>query len=199
MTIKDLYETILEQNSESIDDLIIKTFETNQEFILNTDINDNKENYYYTTLLISLYANVLARKEIYSKALPFLNKAIPLWENNSVFEDVNLKNNWYECLRNDRGMASYNRRRFFKSMKDFLWLKNHFPEKDKYKIWLIAIVEKLLIYLGKVVVIIIAILYFKHGRNDYLSLDILLIAIVMVLWVLSVIRKKKKKRLTNSA
>jgi len=139
MTIQELYNTIGNNKDGRINlQNAIKVFEANEDFILNTDIYSNEENYLFTTLFLSQYGQALHNKDRYSKALPFLNRAISLWEHSPDFEDIELRNNWYRGLRFNRGVANYRKKNYVKAKDDFIWLANQDPENELYRNWLIS-------------------------------------------------------------
>jgi len=139
MSIKLLYEELYkhESGSQRNPQIIIDTFERNESAINEMDVNSSAENYAFIRLVTSDYACSLVLRECYTKALPFLNRSISLWENSRDIEKGALSNSrWYETLRFDRG-RSYNFKKKYKEAKnDFSWLNKHFPDNDNYKVWL---------------------------------------------------------------
>lgn len=56
MTVKELFESLIVPGEPLNTDQVIKTFEANQDFILNTNIYSSDENYFFVALLILLWA-----------------------------------------------------------------------------------------------------------------------------------------------
>src|ERR1700733_6830950 len=137
MTVKELFESLIVPGETLNTDQVIKTFEANQDFILNTDIYSSDENYFFVTLLIHHYGRALRIKERYSKALPFLNRAMPLLESDVIFEQVDLRNRLRTDNRLDRGIAYYRKSNYKKAKEDFIWLTNHDSHNENYRNWLI--------------------------------------------------------------
>jgi len=83
LSLKLIYDEIYHSNNPRRDpQFIIKTFEENYDAINSVDVNSNRENYDLVLFIISDYAHCLVGRECYTKAIPFLNRAISLWEHN---------------------------------------------------------------------------------------------------------------------
>ena len=172
MTSEEIYELTLElQKKPSNYDSFIETVEANMSIIDNDIVNNNSETYLYTTMIISHYAEILYRKNRYRKALPVLDKAISLWENNSKYENIDLENEWYLALNFHRGIANYRRNNIKKAKEEFTWLTTYDPENEQYREWMIGIKNHILgtiansfFYFG-IVLIGIDILMPKQERN----------------------------------
>lgn len=118
-------------------------------------VYNNDETYLFTTMIISVYAEILFNKDRYTKALPFLDKAISLQVNNSGFEDINLSSDWYIALVFHRGIANSRKFNIGKAKEDFTWLTEYDPANEKYRMWLMSLKNRQLDLLGNVLAFIL--------------------------------------------
>ena len=138
MTSKEIYNNLFELHKDrGNNDTIISIVDTNMDIINNDLANNNEETHHYTTMIISLYAELVYHKEKYNIALPFLERAIFLWESNTLYELIDLENEWYLSLRFHRGIANYRLKKMSKAKEDFSWLRNQDPQNELYRIWMI--------------------------------------------------------------
>ncbi len=190
MTTKEIYDLIGSQKDKSNQDLILKTVEDNMD-IIDHDIDyNNEETYLFTTMIISIYAEILYSKDRYTKALPFLDKAISLWINNSRFDNINLSNDCYIALVFHRGIANYNKYNIREAKEDFIWLTNYDPENEKYKIWLMGLKNRQieLLYLWIIPIFLGAILVsILLPRDQYTLKNILRWGIINPIFIFSLI------------
>jgi len=202
MTVKELFESLIVPGEPLNTDQVIKTFEANQDFILNTNIYSSDENYFFVALLIHHYGRGLRIKERYSKALLFLNRAMPLLENDAVFEQEDLRNRLRTDNHLDRGVAYYRKSNYKKAKEDFIWLTNQDPENENYRNWLISTKTRHLDIISwwvlSITVTTIAIEHYipkeyKIIRLGFFTIPSIGIIIYWVLIVIVMIRKRKMK------
>jgi len=136
MTFKEIYDSIYSNEETKNPDSFIKHYEENITLIENHE-TDSENDYYDVMRLTSDYAHNLTIKESYTKALPFLDKAVQLYENFSGFDNEKLlENNFYQLLRFDRASANYYLKNFSIAQSEFKWLNDTYPENDKFKLWM---------------------------------------------------------------
>jgi hypothetical protein len=140
MTINELYDHVYSNTDTKKPDIFIKTFEDNLAIIENQEIHADNEIYNAVMRLTADYAHNLRIKEAYTKALPYLDRAIDLFENFPDFDNTKMNDvDFYRTLRFDRGISNYYKNHFSKSEKDFHWLVKHNPDNDIYKNWVFAL------------------------------------------------------------
>jgi len=136
MTIKEFYNSVYSDEQTMNTDGFISLIESNIKLIENQDLQDI-ELYYMVTRLTSDYAICLKRKECYSKALPYLDRAIMLQENYEGMDEKKLnEEEFYRTLRLDRGISNFYVKKYSKAQLDFEWLIRHNPDNDIYKSWI---------------------------------------------------------------
>lgn len=140
MTIIGLYDKVYSTEEAKNPDSYIRMFEENSKLIENQDILIDDESYNAVMRLTADYAHDLKIKESYAKALPYLDRAIELFENFNGFHKEKINNvEFYKILRFDRGVAHYELKNFNKSQVDFMWLKSNNPDHDVFKNWIYAL------------------------------------------------------------
>jgi hypothetical protein len=140
MTITELYDKVYSTEETKTPDSFIPMFEENYILIENQDIRIDNGTYYAVMRLIADYAHNLRIKESYTKALPYLDRAIDLFENYDDFDKTKMNDiDFYRILRFDRGASNYYKKEYSKSQLDFEWLSTNNPDNDIYKNWISAI------------------------------------------------------------
>jgi len=140
MTIKEFYDHVYSNTDLNKPDIFIKTFEDNLALIENQEIHTDNEIYNAVMRLTADYAHSLRIKEAYTKSLPYLDRAIDLFENIPDFDNTKINDvDFYRTLRFDRGISNYYKKYFSKSEMDFYWLVKNNPDNDIYKNWVFAL------------------------------------------------------------
>jgi tetratricopeptide (TPR) repeat protein len=140
MTIIELYNKIYSTEETKTPDSFIPLFEENIDFIESQDIQTDNDSYNAVMRIIADYAHNLKIKEAYTKALPYLDRAIDLFENYKGFDKTKMNDvEFYRILRFDRGVSNYYKKDYSKSELDFLWLAKKNPDNDIYKAWISAL------------------------------------------------------------
>ncbi len=207
MRVKELYVALNKTGDQSTNSYqeVISTFEYNRDLILNTNINSPGEEYVFSVLFIAKYAIALFDKGRYQKALLFFNKVIPLFEDESIFEDVDFRNKWYAYLRFDRGAANYYRNKFAEAKADFIWLTQFDPDNRSYKLWMRTVEKRRLDKLSSWMIYIscglMGFFYFvpKEDRTIrlfYLAFEGVVLASLLIISTFLWIKKKQIKALT---
>jgi tetratricopeptide (TPR) repeat protein len=137
MTINELYEKVYSTEETKTADTFIHLFEENVTLIESQDIKKDDETYNAVMRLTADYAHDLRIKEAYSKALPYLDRAIELFENYNGFDKSKMNDvEFYQILRLDRGISNFYKRNYSLSKPDFLWLLKYNPDNEIYKSWI---------------------------------------------------------------
>jgi tetratricopeptide (TPR) repeat protein len=140
MTIKELYDKIYSTEETKTPDLFILLFEENINLIESQDLKIDNDSYNAVMRIIADYAHNLKIKEAYTKALPYLDRAIDLFENYNEFDKAKMNDvEFYRILRFDRGVSNYYKKDYSKSELDFLWLTKNNPDNDIFKAWISAL------------------------------------------------------------
>lgn len=114
----------------------IDNYESNKDLIKSADPSVSNPDYDGIMRLTADYALVLYKNGKSKKALPYLDKAINLFQNSSI-KDL-YKVPMYETLLLSRGIVNYNNRKYSIASNDFVWLVTSDPESCKYRNWLLA-------------------------------------------------------------
>ena len=208
MTVKELYVALNKTGDQSTNSYqeVISTFECNQDLILNTNTNSPGEEYVFSVLFIAKYAIALFDRGRYQKALLFFNKVIPLFEDESIFEDVDFRNKWYTYLRFDRGAANYYINNFAEAKADFIWLTQFDPDNRSYKLWMRTVekhrLDKLSSWMIYIQCVLIGFFYFvpkeEHTlRWFYLNFQSIVFVSFLVISFSLWIKKKQIKALKS--
>jgi hypothetical protein len=140
MTIKELYDKIYSTEETKTPDSFIPLFEENINLIESQDLKIDNDSYNAVMRITADYAHNLKIKEAYTKALPYLDRAIDLFENYNEFDKAKMNDvEFYRILRFDRGVSNYYKKDYSKSELDFLWLTRNNPDNDIYKAWISAL------------------------------------------------------------
>jgi hypothetical protein len=140
MTIKELYDKIYSTEETKTPDAFIPLFEENINLIESQDLQLDSDSYETVMRLTADYAHNLKIKEAYTKALPYLDRAIELFEDFKGFDKSKMNEvEFYRILRFDRGVSNYYKKDYFKSELDFSWLTKNNPDNDIYKAWISAL------------------------------------------------------------
>lgn len=140
MTIYELYDKIYSTDETKTSDTFIHLFEENINLIESQDLQESSDSYNAVMRLTADYAHNLKTIEAYTKALPYLYRAIELFDNFMEFDQNKLNNvSLYKILRFDRGVSNYYTKNYAKSQLDFLWLIKNNPDNETFKNWIIAI------------------------------------------------------------
>lgn len=207
MTIKELYNKVYSTNETKTPEVFVQLYEKNKDIIDNQDTTDD-DSYEAVMRLTADYAHHLVIKESYKKALPYLEKAIDLFENFKGFDLSKMnKVSFYNILRFDRGRAYYYLKCYSKSNSDFFWLVTHNPDNDSYKNWLENIRLRKLNVLNSVLWYILAVLLileifidkitYKTIHTFLLILSSFLLLSILVLEAIKYIRKRKSHKCVN--
>ena len=140
MTINELFDKVYSTDETKNPDTFIRLFEENIILIENQDLQIDNVTYNAVMRLTADYAHNLKMKESHTKALPYLDKAINLFENYSGFDKTKMNDvEFYRILRFDRGVSNYYKKNYSKSQLDFSWLIENNPENDAYKSWIFGL------------------------------------------------------------
>jgi tetratricopeptide (TPR) repeat protein len=139
MTILEIYNKVYSTKETISLDGLIGLFEDNMALFEN-QIPYTDEEYNAVMRLTSDYAHNLKNKEAYSKSLPYLDKAIDLFDNYKGFDKSKMNDiEFYRILRFDRGVANYYLKNYLKSENDFTWLTKNNPDNDIFKNWIFSL------------------------------------------------------------
>jgi len=132
----DIYS---KENTKSHRDLI-HNFERHQKTIETIDYKATVDSYDIYSQLIADYGIALAETQSYRKAIPSIDKALNLLENNTKFTAETLSNvKFYETLIFNRGICNYYLDKFELARPDFELLVKLYPDNDNYPKWTNAI------------------------------------------------------------
>jgi tetratricopeptide (TPR) repeat protein len=135
----DIYN---KENTKSHRDLI-DNFERHQKTIETIDYKATVDSYDIYSQLIADYGIALAETQRYKKAIPSIDKALVLLENNKKFTTQTLPNvKFYETLIFNRGICNYYLDKFELARPDFELLVKLYPDNDNYPKWTNAIENK---------------------------------------------------------
>ncbi|HVA97339.1 MAG TPA: tetratricopeptide repeat protein [Bacteroidia bacterium] len=137
ISIIDIKKLAAEIYADRTNAVLVANFEKHQQEIDAVDYNESQEIYDIYSGLIANYGIALAQIDQFKKAIPVLNKAIQLFENNKEysFHDL-LESNLYVNSYFNLGY-SYCRRNKYKLAKPYFeFLIKHFPENLHYANWL---------------------------------------------------------------
>jgi len=133
---EDIYS---KENTKSHRDLI-DNFERHQKTIETIDFKATEDTYAIYSQLLADYGIALAETQSYRKAIPTIDKALDLLENNKKFTTKTLPNvKFYETLIFNRGICNYYRDKFELARPDFELLVRLYPDNDNYPKWTNAI------------------------------------------------------------
>jgi tetratricopeptide (TPR) repeat protein len=141
--IKEIAEDIYsKENTKSHRDLI-DNFERHQKTIETIDFKATVDTYDIYSQLLADYGIALAETQSYNKAIPAIDKALELLENNKKFTTKTLPNvKFYETLIFNRGICNYYLDKFEMARPDFELLVRLYPNNDNYPKWTNAIKNK---------------------------------------------------------
>jgi tetratricopeptide (TPR) repeat protein len=141
--IKEIADDIYsKENTKSHRDLI-DNFERHQKTIQTIDYKATVDSYDIYSQLIADYGIALAETQRYKKAIPSIDKALVLLENNKKFTTQTLPNvKFYETLIFNRGICNYYLDKFELARPDFELLVKLYPDNDNYPKWTNAIENK---------------------------------------------------------
>ena len=203
MTIKEFYNSVYSNEQTKNPDAFISLIENNMELLENQNIQD-VDIYYMVMRLTSDYANCLKSKESYSKALPYLDRAIILHENYEDIDESKLNEvEFYRILRFDRGVSNFYVKKYSKAQLDFEWLIRHNPDNDIYKSWIYGLkfrkydfILKILFYI--VIGAMLFVSFFDRKTNAFIYNLILYVGtialiVALILESIKYINKRKTK------
>lgn len=134
--IENLYNKIYNGAERISGRSFIKLFEDNRILIENTNISTSDEVYKIIRILISDYAIYLEENGNIKKSIPYLNKAIALYEKDKENYEINLFTiPYYETLIWKRAKSYYESNQYNLSKSDLGNLVKNFPDNDKYYNW----------------------------------------------------------------
>jgi len=203
MTIQEFYNSVYSNEQTKNPDVFISLIEKNMELLENQNIQD-VELYYMVMRLTSDYANFLKSKESYSKALPYLDRAIILHENYEDIDESKLNEiEFYRILRFDRGVSNFYVKEYSKAQLDFEWLIRYNPDNDIYKSWICGLKSrkydftlKILFYI--VIGAMLFVSFFDRKTNAFIH-DLILyvgtigLIVALILESIKYINKRKTK------
>lgn len=134
--IETLYHKTYADNNRKDPKFYIDTYESNRDLIEGSDTSTSNPDYDGIMRLTADYALSLSIYGSSTKSLPYLDKAIGLFQNSSTKDLVKVP--IYEMLIWTRGMENYNAKKYSIATKDFDYLVDNYPDNDKYKQWLYA-------------------------------------------------------------
>lgn len=133
---EDIYS---KENTKSHRDLI-DNFERHQKTIETIDFKATEDTYDIYSQLLADYGIALAETQSYRKAIPTIDRALDLLENNKKFTTKTLPNvKFYETLIFNRGICNYYLDKFELARPDFELLVRLYPDNDNYPKWTNAI------------------------------------------------------------
>lgn len=133
--IEALYENYESETKSKSHKDYIDFYEANKAVIEGGDTSTWSVDAIYITNMTSGYALSLSYYGSSRKSLPYLDKAIELFENLNE-NDFLSKDNSCETLRWIRGKENHNQKNYIDAAKDFTYLVEHYPDNDIYKNWL---------------------------------------------------------------
>lgn len=136
MTIKELYDSLYDENNPKDYRTFINGYESNAEVLAHVNWSDLGE-YKYTMRLICDYAISLEGAGYARKSIPHFDKAIDLIRNYPSHLNINLFSiPYYEVVVFHKARALYNLKRFRESRVLFNSLNDAFPGNDLYLSWM---------------------------------------------------------------
>lgn len=192
----DIYS---KENTKSHRDLI-HNFERHQKTIETIDYKATVDSYDIYSQLIADYGIALAETQSYKKAIPSIDKALNLLENNTKFTAETLPNvKFYETLIFNRGVCNYYLDKFELARPDFELLVKLYPDNDNYPKWTNAIENRKLNRLKNILwylvagSVLIESFYNKTTFIKDLTLGIGMLALLgaIILETMMYIRKRK--------
>lgn len=193
---EDIYS---KENTKSHRDLI-DNFERHQKTIETIDFKATEDTYDIYSQLLADYGIALAETQSYRKAIPTIDKALDLLENNRKFTTKTLPNvKFYETLIFNRGICNYYLDKFELARPDFELLVRLYPDNDNYPKWTNAIKNRKLNRLKNILwyfvagSVLIESFYKKTTLIKDLTLGIGLFALLVaiILETMMYIRKRK--------
>ena len=196
--IRDLYNQLYQDESYKDLKKFIWFIEKNIEIIEASD-SVEKEEYVNVTKILADYGSALYNAGYFTKAVPYLDKAISRIENYSEFKNKDLlEEPLYETSIFNRGLTNYNLKKYKTAISDFKKLSDKFPENDRYKNWYNGSVDHSLrtlewIFFAAIFICIIALYSLKHkdGIFYYISFGSLLTSLILSI-SLTVYKKRLK-------
>lgn len=137
-------EIYSKENTKSYRDFV-DNFEKHCHSIETIKYNETMETYDTFSQLIADYGIALAETQSYKKAIPVLDKALNLLQNNKNFSPESLRNlEFYQVLLFNRGKSYFNLDNFELAKPDFELLTELYPDNSIYPKWTSAIKNKYL-------------------------------------------------------
>ena len=202
MRINELFDKVYSTDETKNPDTFIRMFEENIVLIENQVIQSDIETYNAVMRLTADYAHNLRIKESYTKALPYLDRAIDLFENYNGFDKSKMNEvEFYRTLRFDRGISNYYKKNYSKSQLDFSWLTENNPDNDVYKNWIFGLrsrkydlILKILWYMIAGTVVLLALIDRDSHRIAHdliLYLGTLALIVAPILELIKYLNKRK--------
>ena len=133
--IKILYDKIYSDGIQKAPKIFINIYEENKNLIEGADISTSNPDYDGIMRITAEYALSLSQYGSSRKSIPYLDKAIQLF--NASETDLT-KIQIYEMLVWARGVENYNQKKYSLVKTDFQYLVDNYPDNDKYKNWLLS-------------------------------------------------------------
>ena len=142
-SIKQILDEIYsKENTKSPRDFV-DNFEKHYHLIEAIDHNETMDMNDTYSQLIADYGIALAETQSYKKAIPVLDKALNLFQNNKKFSPESLRNlEFYQALLFSRGKSYFNLDNFELAKLDFELLTELYPDNSIYAKWTSAIKNK---------------------------------------------------------
>jgi tetratricopeptide (TPR) repeat protein len=138
--LKLYHELFIPENKRLTNLEIIDKYEQHLDLFQNKEFDPKIQIYKAVIRINSAYANALKSNGNVRKAIPFLSKAISLFDEYSKAPDKekieSIKSPSYELLRWNRGHSYFLTKSFDLALEDFRFLSINFPENEKYKVWI---------------------------------------------------------------
>lgn len=198
--IKEIADDIYSKEKTKSHHDLVGNFERHQNAIEAIDYKATQETYDIYSQLIADYGIALAETQSYKKAIPTIEKAIDLLQNNKKYTtDTFPKLKFYETLIFNRGLCNYYLDKYELARPDFELLIKLYPDNSIYPKWTNAIGNRKLNRLKNILwyfvagSVLIESFFSKTTLIKYLTLGLGLLALLgaIVLETMMYYRKKK--------